>query len=106
MSRALLPSLMIACASEPGDGEGSGPGPTLREVAFFQAVEVPVWQDGAEIGVAERNAPLIAGREAIVRALIDVPAGWTAREVELAVDVVADGATRTFTAVETLTASS
>ena len=49
---------------------------------------------------------MIAGRDAIVRVRVDVPAGWTTGDVELAVDVVANGATRTFTAVETVTESS
>ncbi len=96
--------ILLACSSSPEKGDTQVQGPTLRDAAFFQAVEVPVWQDGAE--VADRNAPLIAGREAIVRARIDVPAGWEPGDVELAVDVVADGATRTFTAVETVDASS
>lgn len=106
MSRILLPLILVACSADPKPEPepGDGLAPSLREVAFFQAVEVPVWEDGAE--VADRNAPLIAGREAIVRARIDVPAGWTARDVELAVDVVADGATRTFIAVGTVAGSS
>lgn len=109
MFRSLFAGSLIGCSSQPGDGDSTGsgtPGPTVREVAFFQAVEVPVWQGGAEVAPADRNAPLIAGREAVVRVMVDVPAGWTPGEVELAVDLVVGGATRTFTAAETLTASS
>ncbi len=81
-------------------------GATLRDLAFFQAVEVPVLADGVAVESSDRSAPLIAGRSAIVRALIDVPDDWQASELRLLVDRIEDDTTTTYEASRTLAAAS
>jgi hypothetical protein len=72
--------------------------PAVVDLSVFQAVEVPLVRGGEAITTAARNAPLIAGREAAVRARLDVPAGFSGGALEVAVDVVAGGVTESFTA--------
>lgn len=111
MFRPLLALSVAACSAEPRSPGTPSTGSTpadpvgaVREVSFFQAVEVPVVVDAAAVEV--RNAPIVAGREALVRARLELPADWVAAEVELAVDLTVDGAVRTFTATEQVDGSS
>jgi hypothetical protein len=77
----------------------------FREVAFFQAVAVPVFADGYAVLPEDRIAPLIVGREAIVRAMFDVPQDWASGELALEVDVIA-AETQTFRAARVVDAGS
>jgi hypothetical protein len=105
-----LALLLAACSADPtpsGDDTdlpAVDGGASLREVAFFQAVEVLV--AAGDDAVTPRAAPLIAGRPAVVRAMIDLPNGWTAVELTLSVDLTTAGETRTFSAGRVLDASS
>ncbi|MDP3275040.1 MAG: M66 family metalloprotease [Deltaproteobacteria bacterium] len=53
----------------------------VSEVAMFQGVRVAVFARGAIAPMAGRNAPLIAGRAAAVRAYVTPAAGFRARMV-------------------------
>lgn len=92
LSFAAALAALSACQSpapaDPGcDASGTTPEPTVppapteppptdtatseptgaRSVEWFQAVQVPLLEDGAVVDVADRNAPVIAGRAAVVR---------------------------------------
>lgn len=78
-----------------GDGEGTNPGGEgevapgtvmplaaglrLTEVAIFQAVKISLEKEGE--AVAKRNAPVVAGRPALLRAYVAPDDGWTNREL-------------------------
>ncbi|MGD8862375.1 MAG: M66 family metalloprotease [Myxococcales bacterium] len=63
----------------------SPPGPVLardiriRELALFQAVKVPLARDGA--AVIERNAPVVVGKEALLRIYVETLPGFAPREI-------------------------
>jgi hypothetical protein len=98
----LLAALLVACspeASSPDDTDSPAlqpvdDGARIREIAFFQAVEVLVARDGE--AVAERNAPLIAGRDAILRVMLTTPEMWTPTEMALEVEITDGGASQVF----------
>lgn len=50
----------------------------LREVALYQAVKVTLARDGAAIAA---SAPIIAGRDALLRVFLEPRAGYVPREV-------------------------
>jgi predicted Zn-dependent protease with MMP-like domain len=50
--------------------------PWLADVAFFQAVEIPVAVGDVVVGAEDRAAPLVVGREAVVRVHVGRPDGW------------------------------
>ncbi|MDD9944927.1 MAG: M66 family metalloprotease [Myxococcales bacterium] len=52
----------------------------ITEVALYQAVKVPLVQDGQ--AVIERNAPVIVGKEAFVRVYVEPLSDFTPREIE------------------------
>lgn len=72
-------------------------GPAFDELAFFQAVRVPVLLGEQEVAPSARNAPLIADRQGVLRALVTTPSDWTGGTLELAVDLTSGGGTETFT---------
>lgn len=53
----------------------------IREVALYQPVKIPLARDGA--AVAERNAPVIVGKDAFVRVFVEPLAGFSPRELEV-----------------------
>lgn len=125
---ALVPCLLaLGCAADPqveleADTEVGGPsdeesgesssdtgdpaicdgplasGVSLRDVAFFQVLAVDAMRDGAAVEPEARRAPLIAGRGAVVRAQLDVDAGWETHDLGLSVEVTLGGSTQTFLA--------
>ena len=58
-------------------------------IAVFQAVKVPIVEDGE--WVAKRNAPLIAGRPALVRVYVEPGSGYSARKVSGELRLVSGG---------------
>lgn len=85
-------------ASTPADasvdtGTDGGPAgdlvPDLRmsAVAVFQSVRVLLYQDGVEVPPASRNAPVVAGREAIFRIYPAAEPGWSSRPVRGVVEI-------------------
>lgn len=61
----------------------------VGEVAVFQTVKVTVAQEGSAI--EERNAPIIAGKEALIRAYVAPGEGWTAKSITGELRLYADG---------------
>jgi hypothetical protein len=60
-------------------GQTRAHGVELREVALYQGVKVSLFQAGSL--VQSRNAPVVAGRSALVRAFVQPAADFAAREV-------------------------
>jgi hypothetical protein len=53
----------------------------MTEVAVFQGVKIDVMKAGADVGVASRNAPVIAKRNALVRVYVNPSSDYTARAI-------------------------
>lgn len=75
----------------------------IKEVAFFQGVKVSVARDGAK---TTSVAPVVAGREALVRVYVEPMAGWSAREVQGELALVSSSGTMHYTATLTPSAAS
>lgn len=77
------PSTPGSASSDPSAAETpAGPlvtGLAITDVAFFQAVKVPVVTNGE--WVRSRNAPVVAGRPAVVRVYVKPQAGWAGKKV-------------------------
>lgn len=97
MSRAPWLLALAGCAADP---TGSTPtvtdGAAFREIVVFQAVAVPLLLPDGPVADDARNAPLIAGRGAVVRVRPELPADWTPTELTLTVDLTSGGTTRSF----------
>ncbi|MEZ4226206.1 MAG: M66 family metalloprotease [Polyangiaceae bacterium] len=68
----------------PGTGGSAGPDDLasnirVTEIAVYQAVKIPVMKAGAE--VTQRNAQVVAGRDALVRVFVSPDPGFTPREI-------------------------
>ena len=73
----------------------------IHEVAIYQPVKVPLALDGAP--VLERNAPVIVGKQAIVRVAVEPLPGFTPREIEVELTLVsAEGAATPLTVTQTV----
>lgn len=66
---------------------GLAQGLTLRQIAVYQTVEIPLMKDGAEVDLAARNTDVVAGRDAMFRVFVDVASGFAARELSARVFV-------------------
>jgi hypothetical protein len=77
----------------------------IRDVALYQAVKVPLVDDGTAL--SDRNAPIVEGAGAMIGVFVDLDADWQAREVvgELAIEV-APGDVRVYTVPRTIAAAS
>jgi hypothetical protein len=64
---------------------------TVTEIAVLQGVKIDVMKDGAR--VASRNAPVVAGRDALVRVYVAPAAGYKARALTCEL-TLADGPNR------------
>ena len=69
------------------------PGLAITDVAFFQAVKVPVVTAGKAVAKATRNAPVVLGRPALVRVYVAPGEGYTPTAVTAELRLV-DGTTR------------
>ena len=63
----------------------------MTDVAVFQAVKVPVVQDGALVKTSARRAPVVAKRQGLVRVYVTPGASFTPREITAELRLVADG---------------
>ncbi|MEM6293990.1 MAG: M66 family metalloprotease [Myxococcota bacterium] len=88
-------------SSESGDSSSGGtPGVcstvaaevTLRDVSVFQVLETRLFEDGAAVSVEERKVPLVAGRDGLVRARVELA---SARSLALQLEVETAGTTHT-----------
>ncbi len=87
-ARAPLAALLAAAACDGGGATPPAGGPIggpcdlrLTEVALYQAVKIPLARAGGL--VAPRNADVVQGRKALVRAFVEPTAGPASREAEL-----------------------
>ena len=82
-------------------------GLAITDVAFFQAVKIPVLTAGKALGKSQRNAPVVAGRPALVRVYVKPGSGYTPSAVTAELRLVS-GTTRlpVVTDTQTLTATS
>ena len=65
-------------------------GLSIRDIAIYQAVRIALVSDGTV--VTERNAPVIAGRKALVRVAVKVESNYAPHEVQATLRIVrADG---------------
>jgi hypothetical protein len=76
-------------ASEAGAGGAPVPAPTLllRELGITQTVELPLMLEQRAVAAAERNAPLIAGKRALVRGYFELEPGFEPRALLGVLDV-------------------
>ncbi|MEO0321629.1 MAG: hypothetical protein AAF447_01620 [Myxococcota bacterium] len=72
-----------------GPTPGMPPDLEVTGIAVFQSVKVSVVEDGAT--VVDRNAPVIAGREALVRVYVAPGEDYVERELRGRLDVLEDG---------------
>lgn len=75
----------------------------IKEVAFFQGVKVSVARDGAK---TSGLAPVIAGREALVRVFVEPMAGWSPRDVQGELALISASGTQHYTASLSVSAAS
>lgn len=70
-------------AAVPAEDPHLVPGLAIERVEIYQAVQIPLYEGGAPVGAATRNAPVVAGREAFVRVYVTPsdPGAWTPRQV-------------------------
>ncbi len=59
--------------------QGIAEGLTLSGVSFYQTVEIPLMDDGGE--VQNRNVDIVAGRQTLVRAFVEVGPDWSPRSL-------------------------
>lgn len=62
---------------------------SISEVAFYQSVKVPIVSNGQ--AVTERNAEIVAGKDAAVRVFVEPQAAWQPRNIEVRL-TLSDGA--------------
>ena len=80
---------------------------TLRQIAVYQTVKIPVMMDGVEVAPASRNASVIKGRDAVFRAFVTLGSGWVARELAARLTLTAaDGTATQLHSRKTIRASS
>lgn len=79
-----VPKPLGPIAAEPACEDAPVTDLTLREVALYQGVKVTLAQGGEAIAP---SAPIVAGRDALLRAFVEPRPGWTARELVLRVRI-------------------
>jgi len=99
-----------AAAGDAGAG-GDAPAPLppgllLRAISISQTEELPLMLAGEAVAPARRPAPLIAGKHALVRAFVDVDAGFVGRKLLGVLDLKTAQVTRTWVSERDVTASS
>jgi hypothetical protein len=84
----ILLSIAVACGGSNSDGDGGGNGTLsqplvsglrINEVSLYQAVKIPLAIDGNPI--LDRTAPVVQGRDALMRVFVVPEPGWQPREV-------------------------
>lgn len=63
----------------PPEGALAG-GIDISEVAIYQAVKVPLFDDGSAVG--NRNAPVVIGRDAMIRVAVNPTGGFSSRQID------------------------
>jgi hypothetical protein len=78
----------------------------LREISVLQSVELPLMLEQRAVPVAQRNAPLIAGKRALVRAQVELGPGFESRPLLGVLDVKSPERGEAIVSERTLVASS
>lgn len=69
----------------PGTGEPVPPPPAtgieITEVTFDQGIRIPIARNGELVGPTERNASILQGRPAVIRAFYDTDPGYATRSI-------------------------
>jgi hypothetical protein len=82
-------------------------GLTLKQIAVYQSVKIPVMQDGAEVAAGSRKAGVVQGRDTMFRVFVAVDTGWAAREVSARLTLTpAGGAAAQYYSKKTIKSSS
>ena len=80
---------------------------TLKEIAVYQSVKIPLMENGTEVAVASRNARVVQGRETMFRVFVTPGSGWSARELSARLTLNGgDGQTTQYYSKKTLSAAS
>jgi hypothetical protein len=85
-----------AGAGNDGCSNTQAGGIAISEVAFYQAVKIPVMEDMQEVG--DRNADVVAGRAALVRVFVEPGGGFTRREIAARLTLSTNGTTKVHSA--------
>ena len=64
---------------------------TLKQIAVYQTVKIPVMQDGAEVPTSSRKASVIQGKSTMFRVFVTLGSGWTARDLAARLTVTPGG---------------
>jgi hypothetical protein len=87
------------CAGVVGDGEdgcsGAAHSIELGKLSLYQAVEVPLMEDGAPIAAGARNADVVSQREALLRVHFTLGTEWVDREVSARLHLTTGGTEHT-----------
>lgn len=101
----------VAEAGQAGQGQGGSavnapPELLLRAITISQTLELPLMRAGEATPVQERPVPLLAGKRALVRALVDVDASFRARSVLGVLDLQTPRGTRSLVSERAITQTS
>ena len=77
---------------------------SISKVSVFQAVEVKLFENGA--GVNNGRAPVIAGRDALVRVFVDPENGFSNRRLEVHLIITSNDGTKTLVADQQISGAS
>ncbi len=74
-----------SCSGIVGDGPddcgGVAHSITIEKVSVYQAVEIPVMEEGSAVGAEARRADVVQGRDAMFRVHLRLESGWVPREI-------------------------
>ncbi len=80
---------------------------TLKQIAVYQSVKIPVMQDGAEVAAASRKAAVVQGHDTMFRVFVTLGSGWTARQLSARLNLTpAGGQAAQYYSKKTISASS
>jgi hypothetical protein len=80
---------------------------TLKQIAVYQSVKIPIMQDGNAIAPASRKAPVVAGRNAMFRVFVTPGSNWSARDLSARLTLTpAGGTATTYYSKKTISAAS
>ena len=98
-----------AAGQEPNGSAGAplvSPQLSLRAISILQTHELPLMQAGEPVVVAARPAPLVAGKQALLRVFVDVQSSFVARPLLGVLDLKTPQVTRTLVSERTITQGS
>ena len=94
------PPTVDAGPPPPPPGTGLVDGLAVTGISAWQAVRVGVVEEGT--AVSRRNAPIVAGKDTLVRVYVRPGAGWAAQEVMARLDVAHGSGTESFMETRTV----